>query len=82
MCLCVCLCVHECADYTIQLLKDQSSASKSSIGFYSHVFLDLQKLIMLHSRVMPSFACLECHCSLFRRVRNKTCMFTARVLLL
>ncbi len=24
---------------------------------------------MLRSRIMPSFAYLECHCSLFRRVR-------------
>ncbi len=37
-----------------------------SIGFYSQVFLDFNLWIckiMLRSRVMPSFAYLECHCS-------------------
>ena len=36
--------------------------------------------IMLRSRVMPSFAYLECHCSLFRRVRSKTCSPSATLL--
>ena len=37
--------------------------------------------IMLRSRVMPSFAYLECHCSLFRRVRSKTCSPSVATLL-
>ncbi len=30
---------------------------------------------MLGSRVMPSFAYFECHCSLFRRARSQTCAY-------
>ncbi len=30
---------------------------------------------------MPSFAYLECHCSLFRRVRSKTCPWSVATLL-
>ena len=54
----------------LQLLKDQSSASKS---FY-RLLVDFNSWIckiMLRSQVMPSFAYLECHCSLFRRLRSE-----------
>ncbi len=36
---------------------------------------------MLRSRVMPSFAYLECHCSLFRRTRSQTCLLSVTTLL-
>ncbi len=39
---------------------------------------DLQ---MLRSRVMARFANLECHCSLFRTVRSKTCPWSVATLL-
>ncbi len=82
---CVCVCVCVCVCRPLQLLKDESSASKS---FYRllvmHVYLDFNSWIckiMLRSRVMPSFAYLECHCSLFRRVRSKTCSPSVTTLL-
>ena len=37
---------------------------------------------MLRSRVMPSLAYLECHCSLFRRLRSKTCSPSVGILYL
>ena len=67
MCVCVCMC------RLLQMLKDESSASKS---FYRLLVMDFNSWIckiMLCSRVMPSFAYLECHCSLFRRARSQTC---------
>ena len=75
MCLCVCVCLCR----LLQLLKDESSASKS---FYT--LLDFNSWIckiMLRSRVMPSFDYLECHCSLFRRVRSETCPWSVATLL-
>ncbi len=36
---------------------------------------------MLRSRVLCSFTYLECHCSLFRRVRSKTCPWCVATLL-
>ena len=63
------LCVYVCVDCNqVQV--------RVSIGFYSHVYLDFNSWIckiMLRSRVTPSFAYLECHCSLFRsRARSQT----------
>ena len=78
MCLCVCVCVCICVCRLLQLLKDESSASKS---FYRLLVMFTWILIrgfVLRSRVMPSFAYLECHCSLFRRARS----LVYRVLLL
>ena len=83
MCVCVCVCVRACvrACRLLQLLKDESSASKS---FYRLLVMDLNSWIcqiMLGSRVMPSFAYLECHCSLFRRTRSQTCLPSVATLL-
>ena len=74
--------VFVCLCRLLQLLKDQSSASKS---FYTLLVMDFNSWIckiMLRFRVnMPSFAYFECHCSLFRRVRSKTCPRTVATLL-
>ncbi len=67
VCLCVCVDCYSCS-------RINEVQVRVSIGFYSHVFLDSYLWICkikLRSRVMPSFAYLECHCSLFRRVRSK-----------
>ena len=50
----------------------------------SHVFLGCNLWIckiMFHSRVIARFAYLECHCSLFRTVRSKTCPCSVATLL-
>ncbi len=70
----VCLCVRVDRYSCSRINKVQV---RVSIGMFS--FVDLQ--IMLRSRVMPSFAYLECHCSLFRRVRSKTCSLSVATLL-
>ena len=46
----------------------------------SHVFVDLQNNASFSSYAY-SFAYLECHCSLFRRVRSKTCPWSVATLL-
>ncbi len=82
VCVCVCVCVRACvrAHRLLQLLKDQLIASKS---FYRLLVMFNSWIckIMLCSRVMPSFVYLECHCSLFRRVRSKTCPWSVAILL-
>ncbi len=58
MCLCVCLC------RLLQLLKDESSASKSFyrlLVMFTWILIRWICKIMLRSRVMLSFAYLECH---------------------
>ena len=63
-----------CVDY-FRCSRINEVQVRVSIGSSSHVFLACYLWICkikLCSRVMPSFAYLECHCSLFRRVRSKT----------
>ena len=74
VCLCVSVCQSVCLYRLLQLLKDQSSVSNKS--FYRLLF-NLWKQCF----VLPSFAYLECHCSLFRRVRRKTCPWSVATLL-
>ncbi len=68
---CVRACVRVCVCRLFQLLKEINEVQvRVSIGFYSHVFLDSYLWICkikLRSRIMPSFAYLECHCNLFGR---------------
>ncbi len=49
-----------------------------SIGFYSHVYLDVNSWICKIMQVMPSFAYLEC---LFKRVHSETCPWSVATLL-
>ncbi len=70
MCVCVCVDCYSCS----RINEAQVRVSSHVFGF---VFVDFQN--KLRSRVMPSFADLECHCSLFKRGRSK---LVHRVLLL
>ncbi len=79
ICVCVCVCawcVCVCVKcYSCWMINEVQA--RFSIGFYSHVFLDCNLWtckIMLCSRVIARFAYFECHCSLFRTVRSKTCV--------
>ncbi len=82
MCVCVCVDCYSCS-------RINKLQVRVSIGSYSHVFLDSYLWICkikLNSRVMMTglvdrFAYLECHCSLFRRVRSKTCSPSVATLL-
>ncbi len=83
VCVCVSVCLSVCLCRLLQLLKDQRSASK---GFYRLLVMFSWILIrgfkiMLRSRVMARFVYLECHCSLFRTVRSKTCPCSVATLL-
>ena len=78
VCLCVCVDRYSCSRM------NQVKVRVSKLQASSHVYLDFNSWIckiMLRSRVMPSFAYLECHCSLFRRVRSKTCSPSVTTLL-
>ena len=66
VCVCVCVDCYSCS-------RINEVQVRVSIGFYSRVFNLWIWKIILGSRIMPSFAHLECHCILFRRVRKKTC---------
>ncbi len=79
-----CACASEvygsvCVCRLLQLLKDQSSVSKS---FYStHVYLDFNLWDLQNNALFSSYAYLKCHCSLFRRVHSKTCPWSVATLL-
>ncbi len=65
LCVCVCVDCYSCS-------RINQGASKS---FYSHVYLDL-------IRGLASFSSYAyTHCSLFRRVRSKTCPWSVATLL-
>ena len=66
VCVCVCVCVDSYCNSCSSINELQV---RVSIGLQasSNVFLDFN--ITLFS----SYAYLECYCSLFRRVRSKTC---------
>ncbi len=72
----VCLCVDCCSCSRINEVQVRVASSHVFLGLQ---FVDLQ--IMLCSRVIARFAYLECHCSLFRTVRNKTCPCSVSTLL-
>ena len=60
VCLCVCVDCYSCA-------RINEVQVRVSIGFFLVMLIrGFAKIIMLCSRVMPSFTYLECHCSLFR----------------
>ncbi len=65
-------------------LEDVRNFNRTSKSFYRLLVMDFNSWIckiMLRSRVMPSFAYLECHCSLFRRACSQTCLPSVATLL-
>ncbi len=70
----LCLGAHAQARYTVVCL----CVASSHVFLYSYLWICK---IKLRSQVMPSFAHLECHWSLFRGVRSKTCSPSVATLL-